>query len=194
MTRANWIAITASTLGALLAEGNARATLMEELDTAQLTREAKAVQLGQVVSERSVWDPDQRMVFTYVRFRVEETLKGDPREEVTIRQPGGRAGEIRMVIHGLASFLPGERALVFLKHDDDGAPSVVGMAQGKFRVYRSPVTGEEMALFRAPKNLEFVTRGRNGRSFNVTRHPEEKRIPLRDLKEEIRTLVAEESR
>ncbi len=180
-------------LGGILVGRAASATMLQELDTAQLTREARSVQLGEITSSWSSWDPEKRMVYTYVKMRVDQTLKGDANREVLIRQPGGRAGGIGMIVHGVASFRPGERALVFLKVDADGAPTVVGMAQGKFRIYRSAVTGEEMALFRAPRNLEFYTRGERGQALHVVNSPVEKRIPLRDLIGEIQAAVRSEN-
>lgn len=186
------IAITLTVAGTFLS-ATAHATMVEQLNTTQLTREAKAVQVGKVTSAWSSWDPEKRMVYTYVKFKVDQTLKGQPQQEILIRQPGGRAGGIGMVVHGVANFRTGERALVFLKHDADGAPSLVGMAQGKFRIYRSAVTGEEMALFRAPQNLEFYARGQKGRSLHVVQSPAERRIPLRDLIGEIQAAVRSEN-
>jgi hypothetical protein len=192
MKRRKWFAISLTIVGALLSK-SASATVVEELSTTQLTKEANSVALGQVASSYSSWDPEKRMVFTYVKFRVDQTLKGQPSTEVMIRQAGGRIGGIGMVVHGMASFRNGERALVFLKQDADGVPSLVGMAQGKFRVYRSAVTGEEMALFRAPQNLEFYARGSQGRALHVVQSPEERRVPLRDLIGEIQAVVRSEN-
>jgi hypothetical protein len=192
MTREKWFAVSLALVGAF-AVRNAGATMLEELNTVQLTKEANTVQLGEVTSERAAWDAEKQMVFTYVDFKVDQTLKGEPAETVTIRQAGGRSGGIRMVVHGMPSFRTGERALVFLKHDADGTPSVVGMAQGKYRIYRSAVTGEEMALFRAPRNLEFYTRAASGQALHVVESPAEKRVPLRDLIGEIQAAVRSET-
>lgn len=185
--RQKWIAI-AMIIGGVGLCKTADATMLQELSTVQLTQQSNSVTIGEVTASHSAWDPEKRMVFTYIDFKVNQTLKGRAQERLTIRQAGGRANGIGMIVHGMAVFHPGERALLFLSQDAEGVPSIVNMAQGKFRIYRSVLTGEDMALFRAPKNLEFHTHGQH------IHHPQEKRIPLRDLIEEIQDVVRSESK
>ncbi|MFH1263679.1 MAG: hypothetical protein V1495_09600 [Pseudomonadota bacterium] len=192
MKRRTWVTVT-PIVATLLLAGEARATMMLELNTTQLTQQARTVQVGKVTSSWSSWDSGKRMIFTYVKLKVDQTIKGQPQSEVMFRMPGGRTGGIGMVVHGMASFHPGERALVFLQQDSDGAPSLVGMAQGKFQIYRSAVTGEDMAVFRAPKNLEFYTRGTRGAALHVVNTPTEKRVLLRDLIGEIQAAARTET-
>jgi len=181
------------TLGmiALASIPSSQATSLEHWDTPKLTKESKWVHIGEITSMWSSWDPQRRMVYTYVKMRVNETLKGGQATEVLIRQPGGKANGYGMVVHGMASFSRGEKALVFLKEDDDGAPSIVGMAQGKFRIFRNQ-TGEEVATFRAPSRVEFFTRGEQGKIRHLVSSQVERRIPIRDLVHEIRSSVQTE--
>jgi hypothetical protein len=155
-----------------------------------LTKESKWIQRGEIVSMWSSWDPDRRMIYTYIKMRVDETLKGEQKGEVLFRQPGGQSGKLGMTVHGVAHFTRGERALVFLKQDDDGAPSLAGMAQGKFRLFNS-AKGEEMALYRAPSSVEFFTRGDGGQIRHVVSSQTERRIPVRDLIAEIKAAMLE---
>lgn len=166
-----------------------KASMLEQLDTHRLTLKAQAIRIGQVTDQWSSWDPDRNMVFTYTKLNIDQTLKGKKREELLIRQPGGMANGLRMVVHGVAQFKKGERALVFIQHDVDGAPSVLGMTQGKYRIYKSAVTGEEMAVFRAPSDVEFFQRTSNGLVHSHGSHAVQKRILLRDLIDEIQTVL-----
>jgi hypothetical protein len=177
---------------AMLFSVDASATMLEVWDTAKLTQESKSVQIGEVTSRYSSWDPEKKMIYTYVNLRVDQTLKGKPAQEVQIRLPGGEADGIRMIVHGVASFGNQERAVVFLQNDADGAPVVVGMAQGKYRIIRNKATGEETAVFQKPENLEFYTRGLSGQSRHVVSAPVERRVPLRLLIEEIQSAIRAE--
>ena len=178
----------------LLSLPAAKATTLEQWDTTRLTRASQWVHVGEVIQKWSAWSPNEKMIYTYVKMRVDQTLKGDEKREILIRVPGGQAQGYGMLVHGVANFAPGERALVFLHQDPDGAPSVVGMTQGKFRIYRNLSTGEDMALFRAPRQVEFYTRGTNGRVRHLVSSQVERRLPLAELIQEIRSAVETEPR
>jgi len=173
--------------------GVSHATMLERWDTNRLTKESKSIQIGEVLTKWSSWDPEKKMVYTYIRMRVDSTIKGKKQEEVLFRQPGGQSNGIGMVVHGVANFRQGERVLVFLGVSEDGAPTPVGLAQGKFRLYKSQLTGEDMALFRAPKNVEFLVRGEQGQQTHVVESHDEQRIPLKVLVQEIQSAMGGEA-
>ncbi|HLG20077.1 MAG TPA: hypothetical protein VI895_09740 [Bdellovibrionota bacterium] len=183
-------ALSALALLGCIFTSSAQATMLEQWDTRRLTKEAKWIQRGEITSMWSSWDPERRMIYTYIKMRVDETLKGEKKGEVLFRQPGGQSGKLGMTVHGVAHFTRGEQALVFLKEDDDGAPSLAGMAQGKFRIFSNP-KGEETALFRAPSNVEFFTRGESGQVRHIVTSQTERRIPVRELVAEIRAAMLE---
>jgi hypothetical protein len=172
--------------------GAARATMMEQLDTRSLTKASRWIHIGEVVEKRVNRDPSSGMIYTEVHLKVDKTLKGDSSPDVWIKVPGGRMRNIGMVVHGVASFSYGEKALVFLQEDRAKNPTLVGLAQGKFRIYRSLKDNEEMALFHAPASIEFVTRSQNGQVRHVVASQVERRIPLTSLIGEIRSAMATE--
>ncbi len=179
-------------LVALVAWANAQATSVQEMNTQGLTQDSQWVHIGKVTSSWSSYDPDRGMIFTYVKLRVDETLKGSKQSEVLIRQPGGQSNGYGQVVHGMMRFKKGERALVFLKQDRDGAPTLTGITQGKYRIYKSLQNGEEMALYQVPKEHEFARKNAYGK---VERHhvhsSESRRVPLSQLVEEIRDSVTD---
>lgn len=126
------------------------------LGTKVLTKSAQSIKVGTVESKWSAWDPQKKMIFTYIKFRVSENVKGSNDKETLIRQPGGQVDGHGMIVHGVANFSLGEKALVFVRHDADGAPALVGLAQGKFRIFTDNSTQKEMAAFDVPQNAEFV--------------------------------------
>ncbi len=181
-------------LGSCLYGAISQASMLERWDTARLTQESKSIRIGQVTSRWSSWDPDKRMVYTYIKLRVDETLKGDSRSEVLIRQPGGQAAGVGMVVHGMASFQKGERALIFLKHDADGAPTVSGMAQGKYLIKNHPDSGTDFAEFEPPSNAEFYIRGARGENHEISKASIYRKLPLQELVREIRFAISGENK
>ena len=184
--------ISALVLGSLAVPAVAKATMMEQLDTKRLTKFSKSIHIGQVVKQWPSWDPSRHIYFTHTVFRVEQTLKGSGADTVEIVSPGGQGEEYGTIVHGMVRFSPGEKALVFLEEGKTGNPSVVGMAQGKFHIGKSLVTGEDMAMFNAPADVEFFTHGQQGRIRHVVSSQVERKIPLNTLIGEIRSAVAQE--
>lgn len=164
----------------------AGASMIELLSTQQLAQSADAIRLGEVTAQWSSWDPQKKMVYTYVKLKVSETVKGQAHEEILIKQPGGEVGNVGMRVHGMAVFKKGERALVFLKKGDGDYPSLVGMSQGKYRVVRDRETGEDQALFEAPRDAEFYHKNERGVARELSAQSVRKKQSLRSLIEEIR--------
>ncbi len=164
-------------------------SMLEQWDTAKLTKESKGIRIGEVTSKWSSWDPARGMVYTYVKLNVSETLKGIHQKEVLLRIPGGETEGIRMVVHGMASFGLGEKALVFTGLDEEGAPYITGWTQGKFKIVSDRSSGQDMALFQAPSNVEFYTRAQKGQVKHVVATHVERRLPLKELIREIQTAV-----
>ena len=118
-------------LATLLVPSLAAGSLVQALDLAELTAQAERIVVAQVVSTRSDWDPSRRTIRTRIEIKVEEAWKGAvaPGQTIVIVQPGGSVGNVEMRVHGMTSFAPGEKTVLFLA--GQAAPRVVGMSQGK---------------------------------------------------------------
>ncbi len=106
----------------------ARASLARALELSELTSSADRIVIAAVVSVASSWDAAHRNIHTAVELAVQESWKGEipGSGRFTLHQLGGTVGEIEMSVLGAARFVPGERALLFLK-----GHRLAGMAQGK---------------------------------------------------------------
>jgi hypothetical protein len=111
----------------------AGATTLIKMDVPTLARAADAVVRCRVLSSESRWSRDGRRILTDVRLQVLETIAGEAGGELRVVQPGGVVGDIGQRVDGLASFAPGEEAVVFLERRGP-VHGVVGMGQGKWRV------------------------------------------------------------
>jgi hypothetical protein len=86
------------------------------------------------------WNPEHTLIFTYTRFQVVKTLKGDAARQIVVKQPGGEVPPYAQRIPGVRPFQAGEDTLLFLRPSPsgDGTLVVVGLTQGNFQLYRAP--------------------------------------------------------
>lgn len=94
---------------------------------------AAAIVVGKVVAQQSAWDANRERILTYNTFRVEQTLKGAPAQEITIITPGGTVGDIAQDYVGVPRFNTGGEHVVFVKNTKAG-PTVLYFDQGAYRV------------------------------------------------------------
>ena len=120
----------------LLSVGVATAATVLQLDLSQLVANSEAIVVAQV-SETSAELEDDGRVYTTISLEAQDTLKGHLPDEFSIRQVGGRDGDITTHVPGMPQFFDGERVLLFLSNIDDH-PVITGMSQGKFRIAEGP--------------------------------------------------------
>lgn len=171
-------------LAALLVPSLAAGSLVQALDLAELTARAERIVVAQVVSAKSEWDSSGRNIHTRIDIKIEEAWKGSvvPDERIVIVQPGGTVGDIEMRVHGMPSFAPGEKAVLFLA--GQGAPRVVGMSQGK-----RPVRWDGAAkrwIAEAAEHSAVVRRDSQGRLQPALPEPA---LGLDELRQRVRALV-----
>ena len=126
-------AVALALLGMSLAARPAGASMVMAMDLGELTQSAERIVVGEVMSVHSAWDKKHERILTTVELRVAEAWKGQTPGDghMTIVQPGGVADGIEMRVHGMPSFVVGERAVLFLRGGTAQPMSVVGMGQGK---------------------------------------------------------------
>jgi hypothetical protein len=154
--------------GALPAE----ATVVGMLPEGLLTEQAQVIVIGQVVGISGHWD-------------VDEILKGAvPTPELTIRQLGGRVGDIESRVEGSPEFQLGERVLLFLTTRRDGTLRVAHLYLGKFSVLTDALTGERFARRHTPAGVMVTTPPGSG-----ARPTTDELHRLRDIRDRIRSTV-----
>lgn len=136
--------VLAVLLASVIAAGPASATSVVRLSLSEMAAASPTIVHGTVVGVSSRWNADRSLIVTDVRVRVESALKGAPPAEVTLVQPGGEVGKLRVDVPGAAAFRPGEEAVLFLIPDRAGALHVTGLSQGRFEVTRDPRTGGKL--------------------------------------------------
>src|SRR5438093_770600 len=112
---------------------------------------ARAIVRGRVRSISCQIDDQTGRVFTYVRLRVREVLKGQISDrEIVLKEEGGQTDNRGSIIFGTPGFEKGEKVLLYLDTWRDGSLRVYQMFLGKFSIVADPATGEKIVLRGAP--------------------------------------------
>jgi hypothetical protein len=170
--------LLASLLAALMVLP-AQATIMQYLAVEDLTRLSSDVLYGQVISTETDWNAERTRIYTRIRVRVDEALKGTVghSETVTVTQLGGKIGGARLDYAGRPVFSVGERVVLFTTRGKNNDFIVVGLKQGKMQV-----VGDEVR--RDFSGITMVQRSASGRELQqLTVRPE--RMAIDELRKRI---------
>jgi hypothetical protein len=178
------LALTA--VAALLAALPAVASQVLAMDLAQLTQRSERIVVGEVTSVRSAWDKSRLKILSTIEVQVAEAWKGGmPGDRrLTIVQPGGVADGIEMKVHGLPAFVPGERAVLFLRGGATEPLSLVGMGQGKRGLSFDPASKRWMVD--GGDRSAAVSIDARGRTQSAGPEPA---LPLDELRRRVGTMV-----
>jgi hypothetical protein len=113
---------------------------------------APTIVVGTVESASSRWNTDHSLIVTDVRVRVSDVLKGTAIGQVTITQPGGQVGKLRVDVDGAVAFHPGDEAVWFLAPGQGGETGIVGLFRGRFDVAVDP-RGQKLVHGVTPEDL-----------------------------------------
>ncbi len=119
--------------------GQVRAMSLEELSNTSNT-----IVLAQTVDRRSYWTGDRSKIYTDVRIRIEDRLKGDVASEIVITVPGGRVGNTLYEVSDMPFFVDDEEVLLFLWDHPSGKTLVTGGMQGKLEIIEAPAAQGKM--------------------------------------------------
>ncbi|MGB9593700.1 MAG: hypothetical protein ACPL7R_06155, partial [Anaerolineae bacterium] len=116
--------------------------ILQPMSLEQLARDADRILVGTVVTTESAWNAERTAIFTTVRLRVGEVVKGSKPREIILRVEGGQVGDIAQTVSGGLSFAEGQQVVLFLK-----GTSVVGGPQGVYVASDGRVGGQSLADF-----------------------------------------------
>ena len=169
MKRAVWIPLLALALAAAPA---AASTFLHQ-SQAELVSQAESVVEGRIVEVHSFWNAERTVILTEAVLEVEDAVVGAAPAYVNLRTFGGRVGNYTIEAHGFPTFEAGERMLVFLEPEQDGAQKVLGYLQGQYRIRG------EMAIPASSTGARVLRR-------DGTEAPAPKPMPLAQLKQQLR--------
>jgi hypothetical protein len=165
----------------------ARATTVIPPDFDHLVKRAQIIFEGDVTGMQSQWigEGAQHRIVTYVTFKVDESLKGDPGTSYTMRMLGGTVDGQTMEISDAPKFKVGDHDLLFVENNGSQFIPLVGIEHGRFEIKKDAsgnetvVTGEEQPL------TDVNQLGTDEKQFVQGRHA----LSLTDFKAAVRNRV-----
>lgn len=124
--------LTAAAVSALIPL-QASATISRAMSFDDKVDHAAAIVLGKCVDSVSRWDPAGKWILTYSTFQIEESIKGQPAQRITLVTPGGEVKGIHQETIGVPKFDVGDDHVLFVKNTSVG-PTVLYFEQGDYSV------------------------------------------------------------
>lgn len=119
----------------------AHALVTIPLSLEQLTRESDVIVYGRV-SGITVQRDSERRIYSRVELEVLEMWKGPPPQaRFTLVHSGGTLGNERVQVTGMPRFAIGEELVAFTVLNPNKEGVLLSLGQGKFRIWRDPVSG-----------------------------------------------------
>ena len=125
----------------------------------QLVAQAEVIFQGSVTDIRSEWigEGAQRHIVSYVTFKVEDQLKGEPGSSYTIRMFGGTVGDVTMAVSDAPKFAVGDRNILFVENNGTQFIPLVGIMHGRFKVERNK-SGNDVIVAAEGETVKNVAR------------------------------------
>lgn len=117
---------------------------VHKMSTKELAQESTAILVGKCTQKESFWNEKHDKIFTRVKIRTGENIKGNLGAEAEIIVPGGRVGNILYEVSDMPIFQEGEEALVFIWRHPSGMNLITGALQGKLTVVKDKKTGKKI--------------------------------------------------
>ena len=120
----------------LVAGVPAGASTFVEMNQRELVQKSAAVVEGEVLQVHSFWDSKGRMMITEAVVKVSDSVVGNIGSALVVRTYGGTVEGYTVEAHGFPTFKRGERVLLFLEPERQGAHHVTGYQLGQYRIVR----------------------------------------------------------
>lgn len=158
--------IAAVAVAMVLLSGLAQATLMEVFSKEALFARAHLVVEVRVEGLRALRAGRHQFIYTDARVRLEKIwhAMGPARglkegRRISLRQIGGRLGDIEHSVVGTAPVRAGDSLIIFARYEQ-GRLYLVGMGQGAFLVQNEEPNALVRSMFGARPDLSFALRGK----------------------------------
>jgi hypothetical protein len=166
----------------LVAGVPAGASTFLDMSQRELVQGSAAVVEGEILQVHSFWDSKGRMMITEAIVKVADSVVGNIGSAIVVRTFGGTVEGYTVEAHGFPTFRRGERLLLFLESERDGAHRVTGYQLGQYRIVRDK-NGLDVAVPSLDKETSLINR--EGRQA-----PRPRALALETLKNQIRNEAA----
>jgi len=142
----------AALVAAILA-GTAAATSYVKPADDDLIISSRAIITAKVISTGAQYDANSNHVFTYIRLKVRQVLKGSlASDDIVLKELGGEADGHGTFLGSAPPFAIGERVLLYMDTwPGDGSLRIHDQFLGKFSIARDASSGKMMVIRSAPQ-------------------------------------------
>jgi hypothetical protein len=109
-----------------------------------LVSRAQVIFEGEVTNLHSQWigEGAEHRIVTYVTFKVDDALRGEPGESYSMRMLGGTVDGRTMEVTDAPKFKVGDHDLLFVENNGSQFIPIVGIEHGRFRITKDPAGRE----------------------------------------------------
>lgn len=124
----------------------------------ELVSRAEVIFEGEVTGVQSQWigEGAEHRIVTFVTFKIDEALKGNPGATYSIRMLGGTVDGQTMEVTDAPKFKVGDHDVLFVENNGSQFIPLVGIQHGRFRVQKDQA-GRETLLSGAGQPLADVS-------------------------------------
>lgn len=137
----------------ILSFGILEPTTLLYMDFKDLTTNSDSIVTGLVRNKSAKWDRSGKFIYSEYTVDLLDSIKGENGDTIRFIVPGGRIGNVGMVIHGAPNLKENDEVLLFLNNVENPLstekftiPTVTGYGMGKYSIYVDPKSGEEMVV------------------------------------------------
>ena len=132
-------------LSAAVASATATTVIAPDFDS--LVSQAEVIFQGTVSEVRSQWigEGAERRIVSFVTFKVDDAIKGNPGPSYTLRMLGGTVDGRTLEVTDAPKFKTGDRDILFVEHNGSQFIPLVGIMHGRFQV-KQDKTGREVLM------------------------------------------------
>jgi hypothetical protein len=158
----------------------------------ELVNRAEIIFEGEVTGLQSQWigEGAQHRIVTFVTFKVDDTLKGEPGASYSIRMLGGTVDGRTMEVSDAPKFKVGDHDLLFVENNGSQFIPLVGIQHGRFRVQKDQA-GRDTLLTGEGHPLTDVSQ--LGGNEGVLAHSKAA-LSLNDFKSAIRSQILQQAK
>ncbi len=167
----------------------AHATTVIPPDFDQLINRAQVIFEGEVTGVQSQWigEGAEHRIVTFVTFKVDDTLKGNPGATYSIRMLGGTIDGQTMEVTDAPRFKVGDHDVLFVENNGSQFIPLVGIQHGRFRVQKDQAGAETLRTGDNQPLADVSQLGKDESTLARSRPA----LSLRDFKATLRNRVRE---
>jgi hypothetical protein len=158
----------------------------------ELVNRAQIIFEGEVTGLQSQWigEGAQHRIVTFVTFKVDDTLKGDPGASYSIRMLGGTVDGRTMEVSDAPKFKVGDHDLLFVENNGSQFIPLVGIQHGRFRVQKDQTGRDTMVTGEGHPLTDVSQLGGNDGALAHTKAA----LSLNDFKSAIRSQILQQAK